>query len=72
MHEVMSQIYGEFSVNLIDGEAQWFIPYAPNSSLRPSRDSFNFETLDKALSYPSMDLLVQSMVSPHSDLYHLA
>lgn len=62
MYKIMPSIYAQFDTNTVDGETQWFIPYAPNSSLRPSEGAFNFKTLDKALSYGNKFLVIQPMI----------
>jgi GH35 family endo-1,4-beta-xylanase len=67
LSNLMPDIYKQFSINLIDGEAMWYIPYSPNSSLRPRRDNYNYRTLDKALNYNRMGIIVQSMIPSNSD-----
>jgi hypothetical protein len=67
LSHLMPNIYKQFSVNLIDGEAMWYIPYSPTSSLRPSRDSYNYRTLDKALNYNRMGIIVQSILPSGSN-----
>ncbi len=64
-HSTYTRIFNQFDTNLIDAEMQWYIPWSPNSSLRPSENEFNFNVLDRAIKYNNMNIIVQSLISPH-------